>query len=354
MTSRRALEILVTLLALAGIAIAILLVIEHQTVLDGDLAEGLFCGGAGRFDCSRVASHESSWLLGLPLALWGLMFYIVMLGLSLFAIVLRDGARSATIWTGALLATVALAFDAYLAWVMFAEIGAVCLNCVATYGINLLLAVGFGLLMQGAGEPSWSALMGSWLPRQDPSLGKGRAVAKTAIALVVVAGLCAAFYFTWQPLQLTREFAREETIEFLEKTQKPPEIDMARFAGHPSRGPADAPLVIAVSGPFQCSYCRAVAAHLERLEAKYRNRIRVVFVNWRVGSVCNPAIKGDLHEDACWLARVAECAVAQGKFWQYHDYLYSRLPLPDVTQETVSSKLRDIGLDPEATQACLK
>jgi len=340
-TRHRALSVATVVLALLGIAITIFLVIEHQAVYDGGLAEGLFCGGGGHFDCSQVAAHESSWMLGFPLAMWGLMYYIVLLGLAAFGLVLRDGARAAAIGLGLLFAATALVFDGYLAWVMFSQIGAVCLNCVATYAINLLLMIGFGALARTAGEPSFAALGSAWDPRT------------AAIAATVVAGIGAAYYFTWQPLHLSRLFARSETIEFLQKLEEPVDVDMARFAGEPARGPADAPIAIVVAGDFQCNFCRALTAHVERLERRYPGKLRVIFVNAPVSSACNPAIKEDFHESACYLAKLGECAAGEGRFWPYHDYLYGAMPLPEVDSVTVSGRLARIGLDPTSVRACL-
>jgi uncharacterized membrane protein/predicted DsbA family dithiol-disulfide isomerase len=332
------------LLALTGAAIAAVLVREHLEVTEGGLAKGLFCGGAGTFDCGQVAAHESSWLLGLPVALWGLGYYLVAIGLALAALVLRPQERAAAASLGALLALTALVFDAYLGWVMVTQIGAICLNCVATYGINLLLALAFwrSERVQGvAADPRALAL--SW---------RGQ-FGKIAIALLVAVGLVAAGVLTWNPLHDLETFAREETLEFLAKTHQPPEIDMTRFAGLASRGPADAPLTIVVAGDFQCHFCRALSSHVERLRLESPRRVRVVYLNSPVSSVCNPAIKENSHEDACWLAEVGECAALQGKFWQYHDYLYHHLAQPQVTRANVESRLAAIGLDPARVRACL-
>ena len=333
------------LLALTGAAIATMLVIEHLAVTEGGLAQGLFCGGAGRFDCGQVAAHESSSLLGLPVALWGLGYYLIAIGLAVAALALRAPERAAAALLGALLAISALVFDAYLGWVMVTQIGAICLNCVATYGINLLLALAFWRSERAqavAADPH--ALLLSW---------RGR-FAKIVIALLVTGGIVAAAAFTWTPLHDDETFARDETLKFLATTHQPPEIDMARFTGLASRGPADAPLTIVVAGDFQCHFCRALSSHVERLRLESPRRIRVLFLNAPASSDCNPRIKFNAHEDACWLAEVGECAALQGKFWQYHDYLYHHLAQPQVTRANVEPRLAAIGLDPARVQACLK
>src|SRR5437867_8995360 len=51
-------------LALAGIALAAFVLGDHLTVFEGNHAEGLFCSGAGHFDCNPVAAHPASWMFG--------------------------------------------------------------------------------------------------------------------------------------------------------------------------------------------------------------------------------------------------------------------------------------------------
>jgi protein-disulfide isomerase len=224
------------------------------------------------------------------------------------------------------------------------QIGAICINCVATYGINLLLALAFWRSERAQGVASDPrALALSW---------RGR-FGKIAIVLFVAAGLAAAGVYTGSQLRDLRTFAREETQEFLAKTHATPEIDMARFTGLVSRGPADAPLTIVVAGDFQCHFCRALSSHVERLRLESPRRIRVVFLNAPVSSDCNPAIKENSHEDACWLAEVGECAALQGKFWQYHDYLYHHLAQPQVTRANIEPRLAAIGLDAAHVRQCL-
>ncbi len=339
----RAAALVALVLALAGAGVAAFLVREHLAVTQGDLARGLFCGGSGQFDCGRVAADPSSWLLGMPVAFWGLAFYFVTLGLALGALVLRPAERAAAASLGTLLALTAVIFDAWLAWVMVTQIGSICLNCVATYAINLLLLVAFWRLEQRIGAPpDLKALALAW-----------RSPAKIAIALGVAGAIAAATVWVWRPLAETRQFAREETLEFLDKTTRPPEIDMARFAGLPSRGPDSAPVTIVVAGDFQCHYCRALSANVERLRRELPGRIRVVFLQSPVSSLCNPGIKENVHEDACWLAEVGEAAAMQGRFWEYHDFLYHHLSQPQVTRANVEPRLAEIGLDPARVKAAL-
>ena len=131
--------ILPLLLSAAGLAVAIVLLREHLMVNEGGVAGGLFCGGGGRFDCSAVAAHESSWLFGRPLAMWGVLYFILLTALALAALMPSRADRALARRVALVLTVASFGFDLWLSWVMVARIGAICLNCVATYVINFLL-----------------------------------------------------------------------------------------------------------------------------------------------------------------------------------------------------------------------
>jgi len=337
-------SLLALLVALAGVAVAIYLVREHVTVTEGGLAEGLLCGGGAAFDCNAVAASEHSWMLGAPVALWGLVFYIAMSGLALATLWFRPAERAAASSLGVLAACVALMFDAYLAWIMVARIGSVCLGCVASYAINLLLAVAFWRIeRRQTTRPDMRALFLS-----PPPLA-----AKLAVAAIVLGGIGVSAYLTSRSLEYVELFANEETREFLAQLSKPPRIDMTRFEGQPSRGPSNAPVTILLASDFQCNFCRALSAHVEQLRLESPDKIRIVFLNAPVSSQCNPAMDHDTHEDACWLAEMGECAAEQGKFWEYHDDLFHTLAHPQVTRAVVARRLGALGLDVARFQACV-
>jgi protein-disulfide isomerase len=78
------------------------------------------------------------------------------------------------------------------------------------------------------------------------------------------------------------------------------------------RGGANAPVTIEEFGDFQCVPCGNLFPKLQKVEADYGVRLRVVFRH-------KPMIK---HEHAPLAARAAEAAGLQGRFWQMHDLLF--------------------------------
>ncbi len=83
----------------------------------------------------------------------------------------------------------------------------------------------------------------------------------------------------------------------------------------PVRGEANAPVTIVEYGDFQCPSCGAFFRAVEpRLVSDYiqAGKAKLVFKNFAW-----------IGEESRRAAEAAACAGAQGRFWDYHDLLYS-------------------------------
>lgn len=113
-------------IAIAGTAVAAYLTIVHYTS-----PRLLACSATGLVDCERVTTSAQSEVLGVPVALTGLVWFLAISGLcSPWAW------RSAAPWIRiARLAAVATAM-AFVLWLVYAElfvIRAICLWCTAVH-----------------------------------------------------------------------------------------------------------------------------------------------------------------------------------------------------------------------------
>lgn len=96
---------------------------------------------------------------------------------------------------------------------------------------------------------------------------------------------------------------------------------IARLAkgGH-SRGTDQAPITLIEFSDFRCSFCRKFwQTTLPAIEKKYIKTGKVQFI-YRHMAVFGPQSVSS--------AQAAECAGEQGKFWQYHDTLFSNAGSP--------------------------
>ncbi len=114
-------------------------------------------------------------------------------------------------------------------------------------------------------------------------------------------------------------------------------IDFVRdinTAGSPTRGPADAPVTIALFTDFECPYCRKIEPLIAQVQERNAKNVKVVFKNMPL----------QFHKFADPAARAALAADIQGKFWEFHDALFALENLNDEAIEDIAAKL---GLDVE-------
>jgi protein-disulfide isomerase len=89
-------------------------------------------------------------------------------------------------------------------------------------------------------------------------------------------------------------------------------------------GPSHARVTIVEFGDFECPNCKQVAPVVKLLLKHFGDRLRFAFRNFPLEEV---------HPHALAAAQAAECAGAQGKFWQMHDLLFEHqhsLKLPQL------------------------
>jgi protein-disulfide isomerase len=112
------------------------------------------------------------------------------------------------------------------------------------------------------------------------------------------------------------------------------------------RGSDKAPVVLIEFSDFRCSFCRKFwQTTLPELDKKYISMGKVRFIYRHF------AVLGKPSELA---AQAAECAGEQGKFWEYHDKLFSNTGSPlAFTDGKLKGYVTDLGLKSQAFNHCL-
>lgn len=112
----------------------------------------------------------------------------------------------------------------------------------------------------------------------------------------------------------------------------------------PSLGPTDAPITLSEFSDFHCPFCKKAAPILKRVFEHYPGKIRWVFRHYPLSQT--PGSGSFLTHEA------SACAHEQGKFWEFHDEIFSLSALPqEADLKNLSGK---VGLDTEKFQACLQ
>lgn len=113
----------------------------------------------------------------------------------------------------------------------------------------------------------------------------------------------------------------------------------------PSRGRADAPLVLVEFSDYECPFCiRHFTQTMPELDREYisTGKLRYVFMDFPIDQLHPGALKA--HE-------AARCSGEQGTFWEMHQRLFSPAGTHDVARlKTLAS---EIGLDRGKFDACL-
>jgi protein-disulfide isomerase len=108
----------------------------------------------------------------------------------------------------------------------------------------------------------------------------------------------------------------------------------------PRLGPENAPVQIIEYADYQCPYCQKITPDLARLRQEFGDQISLVYKDFPL----------PMHPLALRAAEGAHCAGAQGKFWEFHDYLFAtkKLGEPDMKAEA-----RALKLDGDKFDQCL-
>ncbi|MGQ0505575.1 MAG: DsbA family protein [Myxococcaceae bacterium] len=122
----------------------------------------------------------------------------------------------------------------------------------------------------------------------------------------------------------------------------PPEkVEDLQLAGAPAKGPANAPITLAVFSDFQCPFCSRAVPTLKELESLYPGKIKVVFKQQPL----------PFHENARLAAEASFAAAEQGKFWELHDELFAHQSALD--RASLENHARKVGLNVSKFKAAL-
>jgi protein-disulfide isomerase len=114
-------------------------------------------------------------------------------------------------------------------------------------------------------------------------------------------------------------------------------VDPARLRGDPK-----APVTIVEFSDFSCPYCRKAESTLQALLAKYPGKVNLQYRDY-------PLL--DLHPQAHLAAEASRCAGELGKYWEYHDLLFTSSG--NQSHDDLIEDARTLKLDEKQFDACL-
>ncbi|WP_041453284.1 vitamin K epoxide reductase family protein [Anaeromyxobacter dehalogenans] len=317
----RALELAILLLALAGAGLAAELTLLHGRAHAGGASS--FCAISERVNCDKVALSAWSSLLGVPLAAWGLLAYLVIAALAASA--LRRPRAEAGWPAGLLLAASGFmaAGAVFLAAISELVIGSLCIVCAGSWLVSFALAGCAFVLARRAGGPAAAI-------RADLAALRARPLASASAALVLLAASGGLFAFYAGPPPAGTG------------TGAPAAAAPAAKLGPPGS------IVLYEYSDYECPFC-AKSHEANKPILASRPDVKVVRRHFPLDDTCNPKLTRPFHVGACDLARAAICAEAQGRFEQMDDALFRN----QAEKAPVRELARRVGLDLPRFDACL-
>ncbi len=140
------------------------------------------------------------------------------------------------------------------------------------------------------------------------------------------------------------EARKAEFIEELKKKYKTvvnlkaPVVEVGT-GGRPEKGPKEAPVPMIVYSDSECPFCRRAETTVEEVLKAYAGKIRYVFRDYPL----------PFHAKARPAAVAADCANAQGKYWEYNQKLFAG----DLEPAGLKKIAADLALDAKKFDECV-
>jgi protein-disulfide isomerase/uncharacterized membrane protein len=319
---------------LVGLGLSILLEQIHFKT-HTDPAFHSFCAIDRKVNCDIVARSPYAVLCGVPVAAWGIFGYLLAAGVSLWGVRSRRPllVTGFGLYLSAAFTAVSAAFGAVSAFL----VAAVCLLCLGTYAVNLLLVVCMLLAARDVGIRAAFAEPLRFV-RARPLRTLGALVLLAGAALGVIVGHPS--YWNNQP-EANRTKPTTPTLP----------VGVEPGGGH-FIGATNPAVTLVEFSDYECPFCRQAHTQLRALVERYPAQLRLVHRHYPLDKSCNSSIKTRMHDNACFAAMIAECAGRQNRFWQANDYLFAETRT--IQSRPNSEIARDIGLDAAALDSCLR
>lgn len=123
---------------------------------------------------------------------------------------------------------------------------------------------------------------------------------------------------------------------------EPDPLPVGRLGSDPALGVDGAPIVIIEYGDFGCATCKVwhQAGIRDQIFTEFGDKVMFVWRDYPVITAQSPKA-----------AEAGQCAFDQGKFWEFHDFMYEQATSLSVTNLKVYA--RELGLNGEIFDECL-
>jgi uncharacterized membrane protein len=312
----------VWVLALCGLAAALTsLYVHYRLLVQPDYTS--FCDINATVSCQQAYLSRYGSVLGVPVALFGVIWFAFVLVLALLGATGPASVRESTPAYLFATTTVGLAVTLYMAYAAFFVLKAVCVLCLTMYAAVIGLFIVSGL---SSSMPPMTTL-----PRRF--FGDLRAlVARPALLSVVIvflAGAVSAVAFFPDEASLRTRAAQQRAAQPVTADQR---SEFERFWDTQPRldvtVPANGAAVLIVKfTDLQCPQCGVTFFELRPILSKYQSQypgaVKYVTKDYPLQMECNSNVPRPLHTAACDAAVAVRLARQRNKADSLEEYLYA-------------------------------
>jgi uncharacterized membrane protein/protein-disulfide isomerase len=335
--------------ALVGLGASLAAAYVHYHLLV-DPTYTSFCDVNATVSCTQVYMSQYSTFRGIPVALFGAIWFAGAALLALTGLVSRKNARESA--PGYLFAasTIALAIVLYFEYVSFVLLKAVCVLCLTMAAAVIAL-----FFLSGSTTP----FPMTTLPRRAARDLRDLFTSPVAIivALLFLGGAASAL--AWFPREGTA--TTSATLAGAAPTAATPaaapaasQAQASEFEKYwearervPLAIPAEGAKVLIVKfNDFQCPPCRnshmAYKPLLTKFIADHPGQVRYILKDYPLDAECNANVANTIHPSACEAAVAVRLARTHNREEQMIEWIFSNQP--SLTPELVKQGARDVGL----------
>ncbi len=339
------------LCALVGLGASVAAAYVHYHLLF-DPAYTSFCDVNTTVSCTQVYLSRYSTFRGIPVAIFGAIWFGAAALLSLIALVGAGEARHSAPGYLFLASTLALAVVLYFEYVSFVILKAVCVLC-------LTMAAAIVALFFLSGSTTTFPM--TTLPRRAVRDLRDLIANPLAILVSVLflgAAVSTLAFFPREGSAATGETATAATAA--EPAAQAPAAAQSEFERYwqarervPLAVPAEGAKVLIVKfNDFQCPPCRnshmAYKPVIARFQADHPGQVRYVLRDYPLDAECNANVPNTIHPAACEAAVAVRLARTHGREEQMIEWIFANQPT--LTPELVKQGAREVGQVPDYDQ----
>lgn len=327
-------KIFIVFLSIIGFLTTIKLAIIYYEANFDPYALPSFCSINQFVDCDGVAQTTHSQFFGIPLAYWGMFLYFFIIFMvfvdklkSLKYLSFLEVFKNPLAYISSL-GLIAFFISMILAIVSVFEIKKICVLCVFTYILNLIIAIVATDFKAGFFENFKTSVI---------DFIDALKIKKYLIAFIAVAIAASGFLaYTSLSYCFAPQVKRFNSIKQFADMKTNPYKNSGNILG--DKNPK---VIVENYSDYRCPICYSENLMIYRI-VKELGGVKFIHHNLPLDTECNKYLKQAFHEGACMLAKYSVAAENQGKLWDLNSELFEKQPK---TEDEILKLAKSMGFD---------